>query len=62
MKLGSCIHLEGFRSTLCSILSLDLLFTKAVPVSFFDTIFVSIQIDRYSIYHLIQALKTGIIY
>ena len=27
MKLGSCIHLEEFRSTLCSILRLDLLFT-----------------------------------
>ena len=27
MKLGSCIHLEGLRSTLCSILRLDLLFT-----------------------------------
>ena len=26
MKLGSCIHLEELRSTLCSILSLDLLF------------------------------------
>ena len=28
---------------------------------FFDTIFVSIQIDRYSIYHLIHALKTVIV-
>ena len=27
MKLGSCIHLEELRSTLCSILRLDLLFT-----------------------------------
>ena len=27
MKLGSCIHLEEVRSTLCSILRLDLLFT-----------------------------------
>ena len=27
---------------------------------FFDTIFVSIQIDQYSIYHLIHALKTFI--
>ena len=26
MKLGSCIHLEKLRSTLCSILNLDLLF------------------------------------
>ena len=26
MKLGSCIHLEELRSTLSSILSLDLLF------------------------------------
>ena len=25
MKLGSCIHLEELRSTLCSILRLDLL-------------------------------------
>ena len=24
MKLGSCIHLEEYRSTLCSILSLEL--------------------------------------
>ena len=27
MKLGSCIHLEELRSTLCSILRLDLLYT-----------------------------------
>ena len=27
MKLGSCIHLEELRSTLCSVLRLDLLFT-----------------------------------
>ena len=27
MKLGSCIYLEELRSTLCSILRLDLLFT-----------------------------------
>ena len=27
MKLGSCIHLEELKSILCSILSLDLLFT-----------------------------------
>ena len=27
MKLGSCIHLEQLRSTLCSILRLDLLLT-----------------------------------
>ena len=26
MKLGSCIHLEELKSTLCSIFSLDLLF------------------------------------
>ena len=26
MKLGSCIHLEELRSTLCSFLRLDLLF------------------------------------
>ena len=26
MKLGSCIHLEEFRSTICSILRLDLFF------------------------------------
>ena len=28
MKLGSLIHLEELRSTLCSILSLDLLFSS----------------------------------
>ena len=27
MKLGSCIHLEELRLTVCSILRLDLLFT-----------------------------------
>ena len=27
MKLGSCVHLEELRSTLCSFLRLDLLFT-----------------------------------
>ena len=27
MKLGSCIHLVELRSTLCSVLRLDLLFT-----------------------------------
>ena len=27
MELGSCIHLEEIKSTLCSILSLDLHFT-----------------------------------
>ena len=27
MKLGSCMHLEELRSTLCSVLRLDLLFT-----------------------------------
>ena len=30
MKLGSCIHLEELRSTLRSILRLDLLFTALV--------------------------------
>ena len=30
MKLGSCIHPEEIRSTLCSILRLDLLFTVSL--------------------------------
>ena len=30
MKLGSCIHLEEVRSTLCSILSIDLLFYSSL--------------------------------
>ena len=34
MKLGSCIHLEELRSTLCSILRLDLLFTYLTFVEF----------------------------
>ena len=45
MKLGSCIHLEELRSTLCSILRLDLLFTVhrlllsfCVKVIFLETI------------------------
>ena len=35
MKLGSCIHLEELRSTLCSILRLDLLFTVHCLLSSF---------------------------
>ena len=35
MKLGSCIHLEELRSTLCSILSLDLLFMAHCLLSSF---------------------------
>ena len=35
MKLGSCIHLEELRSTLCSILRLDLLFTVHLQMSSF---------------------------
>ena len=35
MKLGSCIHLEELRSTLCSILRLDLLFTVHWLCNFF---------------------------
>ena len=35
MKLGSCIHLEELRSTLCSILRLDLLFTVHWQMSSF---------------------------
>ena len=45
MKLGSCIHLEELRSTLCSIFSLDLLFmvhflmlSFCVKVIFYETI------------------------
>ena len=35
MKLGSCIYLEELRSTLCLILSLDLLFTVHGQMSSF---------------------------
>ena len=35
MKLGSCIHCEELRLTLCSILSLDLFFTVHCLMSSF---------------------------
>ena len=53
MKLGSCIHLEELRSTLCSILRLDLLYT------------VDGQMSRFCVYALFsetiraRAMKLG---
>ena len=42
MKLMSCIHLEEIRSTLCSILRLDLLVTVHLLMSrFCDSVFFS---------------------
>ena len=53
MKLGSCIHLEELRSTLCSILSLDLLFTVHCLMSSFCVIVIFSETIR------ARAMKLG---